>query len=101
MSMIHDYAFGCRFMKDVTEGFGGNVTCAEGYLLGLWMHECRRVFSDKLVSHADKDWVEDIIVDLCNKNFDAKLTAEVTMDLFDLCHLRIFRSLNHCTLWIS
>jgi hypothetical protein len=25
------------------------VTSPEGYLLGLWMHECQRVFADKLV----------------------------------------------------
>ena len=39
-----------RFNKSNTEPYGGHVTTPEGYLLGCWIHECRRVFSDKLVS---------------------------------------------------
>ena len=38
-----------RFNRDVELPFGGNITGPDGYLLALWIHECRRVFSDKLV----------------------------------------------------
>lgn len=64
-------------MKNGNGNFGGGVTCAEGYLLSLWMHECRRVFCDKLVSDADKNWVDDVITELAQSNVDAKLASEV------------------------
>ena len=66
-----------RFSKSAAGQYGGHITCPEGYLLGLWMHECRRVFCDKLVTQTDKDWVEDTITGLCQGNVDAKLAAEV------------------------
>ena len=30
-----------RTNKQLAQGYGGNVTCPEGYLLALWIHECR------------------------------------------------------------
>ena len=47
--------------------FGGNATSPEGYLLGLWAHECERVFADKLISKEDKSWVKATIVELCKQ----------------------------------
>lgn len=47
--------------------FGGAVTSREGYLLGLWVHECQRVFADKLVSHEDKAWVGGAIMELAKQ----------------------------------
>ena len=54
-----------RFGK--SSGFGGHVTSAAGYLLGLWRHEAMRVFADKLVTIDDKAWVETGIEDLLSK----------------------------------
>jgi dynein heavy chain len=53
------------------------VTSPEGYLLGLWVHECRRVFADKLVSHEDKSWVDKAISDLCRQEFPPELCKQV------------------------
>ena len=64
-------------MQGSSAPFGGKVTSAEGYLLSLWMHECRRVFCDKLVSQSDKDWVENLLSKLCEENVETKLVAEV------------------------
>lgn len=36
---------------------GTGVVKPEVFLVGLWRHECERVFVDKLVSHKDKDIV--------------------------------------------
>ncbi len=58
-----------RFNKQADQPFGGNVTSPEGYLLALWLHECRRVFADKLVSYDDKNWVEKALFDLMKENF--------------------------------
>lgn len=30
-----------RFNRSAQTAYGGNVTTPEGYLLGLWLHECR------------------------------------------------------------
>jgi len=67
-----------RFSKAAPRGrYGGAVTSPEGYLLGLWMHECRRVFGDKLVSHEDKGWLDKQLVDLCKQEFPGELCKQV------------------------
>jgi hypothetical protein len=58
-------------------GYGGKVTSPEGYLLGLWFHECQRVFADKLVSYEDKGWVDKTIVELLKAEFPAELCKQV------------------------
>ncbi len=70
-----------RFMKNSPLGelppFGGSVTSPEGYLLGLWVHECQRVFSDKMITLEDKGWVDSAIKELCKTNFTPDLTKQV------------------------
>ncbi len=70
-----------RFMKNSPMGelppFGGSVTSPEGYLLGLWVHECQRVFSDKMITLEDKAWVDGAIKELCKTNFTPDLTKQV------------------------
>lgn len=70
-----------RFMKNSPLGelppFGGSVTSPEGYMLGLWVHECQRVFSDKMITLEDKAWVDGAIKDLCKTNFAPDLTKQV------------------------
>jgi hypothetical protein len=57
--------------------FGGAVSSPEGYLLGLWVHECRRVFADKLVNYDDKNWVDKAMSDLCRQEFPPELCKQV------------------------
>ena len=70
-----------RFMKNSPLGelppFGGSVTSPEGYLLGLWVHECQRVFSDKMITLEDKAWVDGAVKELCKTNFTPDLTKQV------------------------
>lgn len=49
----------------------------QGYLLGLWLHECRRVFCDKLVTYDDKRWVDKTLTELMRENFQADLVRQV------------------------
>ena len=50
----------------------------EGYLLALWVHECRRVFADKLINQEDKAWVDKSISDLCKQEFPTELCKQVS-----------------------
>lgn len=68
--------------------YGGNCETPESYLLALWIHECRRVFSDKLVNYEDKGWVDKTIADLCNQNFDAGLWKQVEEPIYFVDFLR-------------
>lgn len=44
------------FQRLETSSQPGQISSA-GYLLGLWQHECHRVFADKMVTPEDKAWV--------------------------------------------
>lgn len=70
-----------RFMKNSPLGelppFGGSVASSEGYLLALWVHECQRVFSDKMITLEDKSWIDSAIKDLCKTNFTPDLVKQV------------------------
>jgi len=46
-------------------------------VLGIWKHECERVFCDKLASNEDKDWYLNFIDTLVEKDFGEDL-AEAT-----------------------
>ena len=41
----------------------------ELYMVGLWRHECERVFCDKLVNNKDKDTVLNAIHDISIESF--------------------------------
>ncbi|PNH08753.1 Dynein gamma chain, flagellar outer arm [Tetrabaena socialis] len=79
-----------RFNNDSGDSavYGGNVASPEGYLLGLWVHECRRVFSDKLVCYEDKNWVDKSIFDLCRDNFSSDLVKQVEEPIYFVDFLR-------------
>ena len=68
--------------------FGGNVNTPEGYLLALWIHECRRVFCDKLVSYEDKNWVDKTMFDLCKETFTPDLVRQVEEPVYFVDFLR-------------
>ena len=71
-----------RFQKNSPLGglppFGGGVTSPEGYLLALWVHECQRVFSDKMITLEDKAWIDGAIKELCKSNFVPDLVKQVS-----------------------
>lgn len=71
----------CRFCLVEPPGgrkpYGGGVVSPEGYLLALWVHECRRVFADKLISTDDKAWVDSTIGELCKAEFASDLCKQV------------------------
>lgn len=58
--------------------YGGTVNSPEGYLLALWVHECRRVFADKLINLEDKAWVDKTINDLCRQEFPPELCKQAS-----------------------
>jgi dynein heavy chain len=66
-----------RFNRNATAAFGGNVSTPEGYLLALWLHECRRVFADKLVNYEDKGWLDKTLAELMRENFQVDLIRQV------------------------
>ncbi|KAL4539251.1 hypothetical protein Ndes2437A_g02216 [Nannochloris sp. 'desiccata'] len=47
----------------------------EALLVSLWAHECRRVFSDKLIAPEEKQWVDIGIQEAANQYFGKKLAA--------------------------
>ena len=82
-----------RFMLDSPLGsevppFGGSVTTPEGYLLCLWIHECNRVFSDKMTTNEDKKWVKDCINNLCKEHFGGDLVRQIEEPLYFVDFLR-------------
>ncbi|CAG9462434.1 unnamed protein product [Pedinophyceae sp. YPF-701] len=78
-----------RFSKAAKGGtFGGGVTTPEGYLIGLWMHECRRVFIDKLATAEDKQWTEELLEQLLRDNVSEGLVSQVADPLFFVDFLR-------------
>jgi len=77
-----------RFNRSNTEPFGGKVATPEGYLLALWIHECRRVFSDKLVSYDDKNWLDKTVNDLCKETFQSDLLRQVDEPVYFVDFLR-------------
>jgi dynein heavy chain, axonemal len=52
------------------EGMAG-----EALLVALWAHECRRVFSDKLIAPEEKVWVESAIQEAAVQHFGKKLAG--------------------------
>lgn len=38
-------------------------------MIRLWIHECSRVFSDRLVNEDDKDWFRNLIMELLATQF--------------------------------
>ena len=80
-----------RFMKNSPLGtlpsFGGSVTSPDGYLLALCVHECQRVFSDKMITLEDKAWIDTAIKDLCKTNFTPDLVKQVSVSHFQVVHV--------------
>lgn len=54
----------------------------EIYTVGLWRHECERVFCDKLVNNKDKDTVLNAIHDISIESFgmEAEINEKFSRD---------------------
>jgi len=42
----------------------------------LWIHECSRVFHDRLINETDKDWYKNLIIELLGRGFNSKVDKE-------------------------
>ena len=57
-------------------------------LLGIWKHECLRVFQDKLTNYKDKDFCLKAIVDQCETVFGGEVVSDLPEDLMMVNFLR-------------
>ena len=49
------------------------VSCSTGEIFAkLWMHECCRVFHDRLINEADKKWFTKLMAELSNVYFKSR-----------------------------
>ena len=81
-------------LRDVSRVFQGVMTVPKAvqlaptntsmnsaqFLLGVWKHECERVFADKLREQEDKDWFQKCVLSLISQNYvsvlDDRLAAQ-------------------------
>lgn len=72
---------------------GGNVMPTRysppGTLLSLWKHECERVFCDKLATDTDKQWYEQCIDSIIEREFGSELASEVNRQ--DIYYMDFYR----------
>jgi len=71
------------FMSDV-----GEVLKSDVLLLGLWKHECERVFSDRLVDDVDKGWFDKAMMKLLEDQFGPSKAAALKEPMFFVDFLR-------------
>ncbi|CCW67502.1 unnamed protein product [Phytomonas sp. Hart1] len=69
------YLFSLRDLSKVFQGIYGcdlsSLTCKE-HLAGLWLHECERVFADRMNNDADRAWFHQILNEKLNNDFQTK-----------------------------
>ncbi|CAE8603461.1 unnamed protein product [Polarella glacialis] len=69
-------------MRDLSRVFQGimecpvNIVTSQAVLVGLWKHECQRVFMDKLTRDVDKVFVEKVLAEFMPQHFGEDLAAE-------------------------
>lgn len=58
------------------------VLHSDTILLGLWKHECERVFADRLVDKTDKDWFSQVVQRVLEDRFSvSKALAGKSQDI--------------------
>ena len=68
-----------KTLKSSSESGSGSSLSEEEQLVSLWAHECRRVFSDKLISPDEKTWVDAAVLEAAVQHFGGTtVTAAVT-----------------------
>jgi dynein heavy chain len=45
-------------------------------MMKLWIHECSRIFHDRLINNEDKEWFGKVMEELLVRNFKSKATYE-------------------------
>ena len=77
-----------RFKAGADAEFGASVGSAEGYIGSLWVHECHRVFSDKLTTNEDKAWCYDAIDALVKENLGPDIAKQCATNNYFVSFLR-------------
>ncbi|XP_063222941.1 dynein axonemal heavy chain 2 isoform X2 [Bacillus rossius redtenbacheri] len=68
-------------LRDISKVFQGLLRSHADYqnnkqaMLRLWVHECFRVFSDRLIDTKDRDWFKKQIGEVVNRNFQLTFQA--------------------------
>lgn len=69
------YLFNLRDLSKVFQGIYGahlqTLTCKE-HLVALWVHECQRVFADRMNDESDRQWFKQLLNDKLNNIFQTK-----------------------------
>ncbi|CAD2220775.1 AAA+ lid domain/P-loop containing dynein motor region D4/Microtubule-binding stalk of dynein motor/ATP-binding dynein motor region/Dynein heavy chain region D6 P-loop domain/Dynein heavy chain AAA lid domain/Dynein heavy chain C-terminal domain containing protein, putative [Angomonas deanei] len=72
------YLFSLRDLSKVFQGIYGcyldSLTCKE-HLVALWVHECQRVFSDRMNDENDKTWFFQLLNDKIQNVFQTKWSS--------------------------
>ena len=86
------YIFNLRDLSRVFQGVFmcdvGEVLKSDVLLLGLWKHECERVFADRLVDEVDKGWFAKTIDKLIEDQFGASKAAGLKEPMYFVDFLR-------------
>ena len=86
------YIFNLRDLSRVFQGVFmcdvGEVLRSDKMLLGLWKHECERVFADRLVDYTDKGWFDKTIDKLLEEQFGVAKAASLKEPMYFVDFLR-------------
>uniref|UniRef100_A0A0G4EZA7 AAA+ ATPase domain-containing protein n=1 Tax=Chromera velia CCMP2878 TaxID=1169474 RepID=A0A0G4EZA7_9ALVE len=80
------YTFNLRDIWKVFQGVCSlkpkSITAPDGVLRG-WVHECSRVFGDRLIDDKDRGWLKDLLLEMCKRHFsEAGLIEEAEKKVF-------------------
>ncbi|XP_045464260.1 dynein axonemal heavy chain 5 [Harmonia axyridis] len=70
------YVFSLRDLSRIWQGMIGTLSTvidSEACLMVLWKHECTRVFSDRFTIQEDKDWFNQELLDLVEKDLGVNI----------------------------
>lgn len=76
------YTFNLRDISKVFQGIlmiKPRKCSSQEVFTRLWVHECLRIFSDRLINEEDQAWFQKLMVELCSRHMKLALTHE---DLF-------------------
>jgi len=79
------YVFSMRELSRVFQGVLSppkEVITSDALVVGLWKHECERVFCDKLASQTDKDWFDQALGLVLGKFFGEDMTNRLQDNMF-------------------
>ncbi|KRX08296.1 P-loop containing nucleoside triphosphate hydrolase [Pseudocohnilembus persalinus] len=74
-------------LRDISKVFQGMLQIkpqqcqSQESLAKLWVHECSRVFADRLVNQTDAEWFQELIVSIVNRYFGVNMDKEVLFEV--------------------